>query len=397
MSLAQLMPQLATLRDEQADSTSAVAWKVLYAHRSQPLLVPMDPRRARQAVAFFIRNPLLRLWGNALLMLDRTIPIIRLLSTVKLEDFPTRVLFGTSNLAETALYCGFPGPLQKLTMYYPGTDGEPGRVAKIALHASADPAIEQEAHWLGMLSESPLTAPYLPRLLDHGKLPCGRRYLAMLAVPQGRRVMRFNHLHRNFLKVLAQQHITVKPWRESAPFLRLKQRVAAIQSLVAPEHRELIQNVFNEIENRIGDQALPACMVHSDFTPWNLGISNGKLFVFDWEYAEENGNPLQDFLHFHLMPRALQRLPMRVALMPLLIADASRHGRDTFGEHSGVLEAGGVLTLHYLLDTVTFYTEASDHLDPKHPVVRDYVRLLESRHEWLPITNTGEARDGSRG
>ncbi|GBG14984.1 cyanate hydratase [Novimethylophilus kurashikiensis] len=396
MSLAQLMPRLATLRDEQAEARSEVAWKVLYARRSQPLLVPTDPLRARQAVGFFIRNPLLRFWGKTLLALDQWMPGSGLLSTVKLSQFPSGVLFGTRNLEATALYCGYPGPLQKLTMYYPGDKDEPPRVVKIALQASADPAIEQEAHWLSTLGHVPETADYLPRLLGHGKLPCGRRYLAMLALPQGRRVQRFTEMHHQFLSVLARQHVTIKPWRESDPFLRLQRRMLAVLPLVEPQYCELIQNVFMEIEQGIGGLPLPTCMVHSDFTPWNLGIADGRLFVFDWEYAEANGNPLHDFLHFHLMPRALQRWPMRSALMPLLVADAASHGKELFGADSGVAEACGPLVLHYLLDTVTFYTEASRHLDPRHPVVRDYVRLLECREEWLPRNTLGEPSDESR-
>lgn len=384
MSLHHLIPQLDTLRDDQLESADEMTWKVLYARRSQPLLVPMDPRGARRALSFFIRNPLLRAWGNALLLLDRLIPHSRLLATVRLERFPARILFGPSNFAQTALYCGFPGPLQKLTMYCPGIDGEQPRVVKIALQASADQAIAHEAHWLDKLGDSQLTSEYLPQLLGQGTLPCGRRYLTMLALPKGHRVMQFSDLHRNFLKVLARRHMSVKPWRESVPYIRLKRRMAAILPLIEPHHKIVMQSALNEVDSLIGTQALPACLVHSDFTPWNLGIADGRLFVFDWEYAEATGNPLQDFLHFHLMPRALQRWPMRAALMPWLVADAAAHGKEVFGNESGVGEASGALVLHYLLDTVTFYTEASGYLDPKHPVVRAYMRLLESRESWMP-------------
>lgn len=24
---------------------------------------------------------------------------------------------------------------------------------------------------------------------------------------------------------------------------------------------------------------------HADFTPWNMSVEEGQLFVFDWEYA----------------------------------------------------------------------------------------------------------------
>jgi len=385
MSLAQVMPQLVMLRDDHTGS-GTTSWKVLYARRQQPLLVPLDTVQARSAIAFFIRNPLLRYWGNLLLTLDQWIPRTRLLSTVKLEHFPTCVLFGTSDLSETALYCGFPGPLQKLTMYCPGHNGDLGKVAKIALQASADDVIAHEAHWLVTLGKSKQTADFLPRLLQQGTLPCGRRFIAMAALPQGQPCSQFGELHRNFLKVLAQKSVSFRPWRESEPYVRLQRRLDTILPIIDLYHQHLLQSVFDEISTHIGGLKLPTCLVHSDFVPWNLRLTENQLFVFDWEYAEASGNPLQDFLHFHLQPRALQRWPLRSAHMPELVAQAAIHGSKVFGAHSATAEAAGMLTLHYLLDTITFYTKASGHLDVRHPVMRTYLRLLVERATWLPFT-----------
>lgn len=385
MSMAQLMPQLAMLRDDRAGS-DAMAWKVLYARRRQPLLVPLDTAQARSAIDFFISNPLLRTWGNLLLTLDQWIPRSMLLSKVKLEQFPTYILFDASDPTETALYCGFPGPLQKLTMYCPGRDGAAGRVVKIAMHASADNAIAREAHWLGTLGSSEQTANFLPRLLQHGTLPCGRRFLAMQALPQGLPAAQFGELHRDFLKVLALHTAPMTAWRETAAYARLEQRLSSVLPLVAPQQRHVLQSVFDEIGESIGTHQLPSCLAHADFVPWNLRLTQNRLFVFDWEYAEASGNPLQDFLHFHLLPRALRRWPLRTALMPKLLAQAGDHADDVFGRDSGVAEACGALMLHYLLDTVTFYTAASGALDLKHPVQRTYMRLLAERAAWLPLT-----------
>lgn len=384
MSMAQLLPQLATLRDERAASDE-MAWKVLYASRRQPLLVPFDTEQARDAIAFFIRNPWLRAWGHLLLTLDRWAPG-SMLSTVKLEQFPVHLLFDTGALGETALYCGFPGPLQKLTMYCPGHDGQPGKVAKVAMHGSADTAIAREAYWLETLGRSPDTAAFLPRLQQQGVLPCGRRFVAMDALPQGRRSSRFGEPHRQFLKVLAQHAGPATAWRDSAAYARLGQRMADVLPIVAPHNRHLLKTVFDEIGEDIGQRKLPTSLLHADFVPWNLRLTDRQLYVFDWEYAEASGNPLQDYLHFHLLPRALMLWPLTPGAMPRLLARACDHAVDVHGRHSGVAEACGALTLHYLLDTITFYTAASGYLDQSHPVQRTYLRLLEQRAAWLPYT-----------
>src|ERR1051325_6234963 len=222
MSLPELWPQLVTLRDHQPNG-STPAWKVLYSGRHRPLLVPLDSTQAREAVAFFMRNPLLRYWGNLLLTLDRWWPRAPWLPTVKLENFPYTTLFDTSNALGGALFCGFPGPLQKLTIYCPDQQADAGKVAKVALHESANAAIAHEAHWLEKLNRSQPIAGFLPQLLQQGMLPCGRRYISMRAVPQGISPRRFSEGHYQFLKLLAQQQSSSGLWQVSEAAKRLRE------------------------------------------------------------------------------------------------------------------------------------------------------------------------------
>ena len=383
MSLAQVWPQLATLRAEHAQGDST-AWKVLYAGRRQPLLVPLDLAQARRAITFFMRNPLLRYWGHLLLTLDRWFPRARILPTVELENFPYKSLFETGDLAEAALFFGFPGPLQKLTVYSPGKNGEFGMVAKVALHPSANDAIAQEAHWLAKLNRSQAVRNFLPRLLMEGTLSCGRRYISMLALPPGLSSSQFGPAHYAFLRVLAQQKPALYLWRDCEAFRRLQQRLQAISPLLPAEQRGLLLDALDEVNRQIGEQELPASMVHGDFAPWNLRVCDGQLFVFDWEYAEACGNPLQDFLHFHLIPRALNRWPLRTRWMPALLAQTEQYADEMFGPDSGVGRASGALVTHYLLDTIAFYVEASGEFDIDHPVLNTYLRLLREREDWLP-------------
>jgi len=39
---------------------------------------------------------------------------------------------------------------------------------------------------------------------------------------------------------------------------------------------------------------------HADFTPWNMFVERGKLFVFDWEYGASSYPPKLDRYHFHI-------------------------------------------------------------------------------------------------
>lgn len=394
MRLAALRAQLATLLTDQPDSQPMV-WKVLYAQRRQPLLVPSDIPQARRAIAFFIRNPLLRLWGNLLLTIDRWLPGMHLLPSLELEQFPHHTFFSADATRDTALLWGCPGPLQKLTIYCPAPDGTLGQVAKVAMHLSANDAIAREAHQLDKLGKLPQIARFLPTLLRQGTLSCGRRYLSMQSLPQGVSSAVFTRGHAEFLRILADQTLFFEKWHNARAYLRLESRTHQVLPLVDEDLRRLLLETLAEIELGIGQRRLPTCLSHGDFAPWNLRENDGELYALDWEYAETSGNPLQDFLHFHLIQRALGRWPLRAGTMVALLEKATSYADRQFGRDSGVAAARGGLALYYLLDIVTFYVASSGHMDFSHPVLRAYLALLKQREDWLPRP-TPESKKNSR-
>ncbi len=384
MSFEEVWPRLTALRSTDSPGRT-LAWKVLYGRRAQPLLLPVGSgRRSRAAIAFFVRNRRWRWWGRLLLSLDRWMPDAGLLPEVHIDHFPVATLFGEA-AASTAIYVGSPGPLQKLTILCPRHHDEPARVAKVSLHASADRAVAREAQWLRALGASPSTASFVPRLVDDGTLPCGRRYVVMSALPEGVTSLRFGAQHRAFLAALAEKGRS-ENWAASAAVLRLRERIRTVRCLLGDAHRQLLEEGLFEAESALASRALPACLLHGDFAPWNVRLTPERVFVFDWEYAQARGNPLQDFLHFHLMPRVLQARRTRVGpgYMRSLLKRAAAYATEAFGAGSGVAEAAGPLTIHYLLDTISFYVEASGYMDARHPVMRAYLMLLERRDAWLP-------------
>jgi hypothetical protein len=382
MSLAQLRYQLEGLKDNVTPGRRT-AWKVLYAGLNQPLLVAPDLPAAQHAIGFFVRNPLLRMWGKSALLIDHWLPQLGMLPTLRLNNFP-QSLAGTDDAPCPSLYFGNPGPLQKLTLFCPNHAGYLDKVTKVALNKSANPAIVREAHWLGTLGGLPEIAPFLPRLLGEGTLSCGLSYLSMQPLPKGVSSRRFDRRHRHFLSLLAAYRPELTPWNMTGAHQRLRQRMQQSLPLMDSHYQTLLQSAMDEVEREIGSQRLPTCLVHSDFAPWNVRLDEQHLYVFDWEYAEESGNPIQDFLHFHLIQRVLRRWPMSASRMPSLLSEVATFARSVFGEESGVAQACGPLALHYLLDTLTFYTTVSGYLAPRHPVVHAYMELLRKRAEWMP-------------
>jgi hypothetical protein len=386
LSFESLWPHLSALHSNV--DPACVEWKVLFASRPRPLLVPAQCRaESGAAIEFFVANRLLRRWGHLMLLLDGFMPRSRILPSARSEHFPVEQLFSKDASCENrfSVHCGSPGPLRKLTIFCPAQspDGT-AEVCKVASQESADDSITKEAHWLRTLGKLPAISRLLPRLIRDGTLPCGRRFLTMSVLPVGVRSRRFGEPQFRFLNILAGRKSAVTRWSSSEPFRRLSGRVSAVAELLEPRYRALFSGILDEIDKGIGTSEIPVCLVHGDFAPWNLRVAGEDLFAFDWEYTEAGGNPLQDYLHFHLVARATRHRNMGPFFMRRLIARAAAHAQRVFGADSNVAAAAGFLTLHYLLDTVAFYTEASRFLDVTDPVVRAYVAILDRRRRWLP-------------
>lgn len=362
---------------------AALESRVLFAGRPRALLVPArDARGAHAAVSFFISHPLRRLAGHALLLADRWLPLA-LLPRVRWESFPSHALFGgAAREGACAVLCGSPGPLQKVTVLYPSQGDTPARVAKVALRASADEAVAGEERWLRQLNAAPVLAPYVPRLTAAGALAGGRRYVAMDALEGTDAAPVFGEAQRRFLAALAGAGRTSLPWSQSPSLLRLSARVREQAGLYG-RWRGVIEDALAEVEVRIGTKVLPACLVHGDFAPWNLRVDGDRLHVFDWEYAQAGANPLQDFFHFHLIPEALRGSELDAGAICGLLPRAAAHGRAVFGAAGNVDEAAPALAAQYLLEVITFYTEADRELKAAHPVLRAYLELLAQRGLWM--------------
>ncbi len=50
--------------------------------------------------------------------------------------------------------------------------------------------------------------------------------------------------------------------------------------------KDEINNAINKIERLYKGKEVDFCAYHADFTPWNMFVEQGQLFVFDFEYAQ---------------------------------------------------------------------------------------------------------------
>ena len=371
-----------------------VSGKLLFAGSKRPLLVPKgDDVFVRDAIRLFVHGNARRAWAATMLKLDRWLPPLQLLPTVKPQQFPLPEVYEELGIAEDsfAIFYGPPGPLRKLTVFSSAADRS---LTKIALLPSADAMVRNECKILTLLADKQIGIDSVPRLLSHGQLSSGRRFVRTTVFQAGRYEPRFGAMHRAFLELLYAHRSCAKCWAQSYSYRLLLTRAAAIRNMLHRKDSELIDSALADVAALGGTEPVAECVVHGDFAPWNITVADDRLRVFDWEYAAVRGNPLRDFLHFHLIPDAVShRIPGSTALNRLG-SNAREHLACLAGQLPS-LQLVGALMLQYLAETVTFFCAMDGELKTSHPVIEAYIRLLQDRHAWLPTgVSYGEAGNG---
>lgn len=362
-----------------------VRWTALFGARARPLLVPCDDAAAaRRAVGFFCGSTRLRGVGLLQLGLHQAIglprlPVLQHASLVR----PGLLGLPEADLSAVAMQCGSPGPLQKLTLFCPAVGAGPPLLVKLALRPSADVAIDREVQSLKQLAQMPRMAGFIPRLHAHGRLPSGRAYLTTDALDHARAVHHLGGPVRQVLAALAQPGAAALAWAASANAQRLRQRWDACWDVLPAHAAGVIGAALAELGQRLGGAQLPQLLQHGDFAPWNIRQAGRRICVFDWEYAQPSCNPLADFLHFHLIARALGAHPPDARhLQRVLLHKAVAFAGEAWPQLACTPDLAACLLQDYLLDTVLFYTQSSGRFEPDHPVVRAYMALLEHRNQW---------------
>ena len=78
----------------------------------------------------------------------------------------------------------------------------------------------------------------------------------------------------------------------------LERRMVELASVGGGAWTERIGNVAALL--RPVQDEIPVCLAHGDFTPWNTFLQDGRLYVFDWEYAVFSWPVGFDLAHFML-------------------------------------------------------------------------------------------------
>lgn len=292
-------------------------------------------------------------------------------------------LVGASNY-EIAFSIGSPGPYQKISALMVSCEGVGTAFYKYAVASSADATIQTEADWLCRLGAITALRGSIPEIKSHGKLSCDRAYLLTDLSPSLETVPEFARQHEHFLSALGRSTSTLQAYPSSAEAVRIAGSLADLVDVFGQAvHADLSAGWADTLE-MLASWHGPLVVAHRDFAPWNVRWSPTGVFVFDWEYAVEQANPLYDYFHFHLVQAALSKWrKVSPQTLDRLIRSALAYVNGCYPQIYWDRKVVGALLLAYLLDVMLFYTASGRVFDPVHPVLATYHALIRTHGRWL--------------
>ena len=338
-------------------------YRILSLKDGRGFILPVKPRRNAH-LALQLYNPQRRkaIVGKAILSLGMRWgvpqPFLRKLPTKERGDgergvdVPASLLdhleeiLAAPNLS-FAMSTGTPGPHRKPVIQAVTRQGIVLAYAKVGWNQSTAKLVGNEARVLQRMAGVHLESFSAPRLMHVGRWKDS--YFSVQSAPQG-------HLSRAPGDLSPEYGASIRELRRNGTVrLPLEKSDFWADLLRNCDHlkdeyrRRMVAQGLEAAERRLRGQALPFYPCHGDFVPWNAQLVDGRLYLFDWEYAREQGLPGYDLIHFLVSTWALVRRwgPARI------VKEVLRRG--SAWTSTGVEPCAALpLLLLYLLERIIF-------------------------------------------
>lgn len=197
---------------------------------------------------------------------------------------------------EFAVFCGTPCVHQKITIqvykghrilgYVKVTDND--GIARVFAH---EEIVLQQLHERGVGG--------IPECRYCGTLTNG----LWVFVQTTRKTMRSKVLHgwtgrhAQFLEDLHEKTLWEGDFEETDFYRDLRRLEARLPELAEGKY---LHTLIRDVMAAYVGKRVQFSAFHADFTPWNMFLEEGKLFVFDWEYARTTYPPRLDEFHYRV-------------------------------------------------------------------------------------------------
>ena len=203
--------------------------------------------------------------------------------------------FGSGNF-EYSIFGGTPGARQKVTIQVFQGNRILGYV-KVTDQTDVEDSFLHEAQLLKELKQKGVKG--IPEALACGETTDGLHYFAQTTTKS--RHSTFPHQwtaqHETFVAQLHDATKTVLRYEET-DFFRMMQVLRDRMGWLNDKQQRIVQQALEVVEKPLLGKTVEWSVYHGDFTPWNMFVEGGKLFVFDWEYALRTCPPHLDRYHW---------------------------------------------------------------------------------------------------
>lgn len=257
--------------------------------------------------------------GRKGIMLKRWLPLLHQITMarkiVHIETMRCRLndalrqtmerVFDTNDL-EFAIFGGTPCVHQKITMQLSKGSRILG-YCKITDNREVACLFDREAQLLKKLRAS--GAKCIPGCLFNGSLgESTRLFIQSTMKTLGSKVVHeWREMHDNFLLTLNDATKRSLRFENSDYYHNIEALAEHYDWLPDTIEKPLVERSIRRIYDRWCGSVVSFSAYHADFTPWNMFVEKGRLFVFDWEYAQMTYPPMLDRYHFFTQTAIFER------------------------------------------------------------------------------------------
>lgn len=222
------------------------------------------------------------------------------------------------NDLQYAFFTGTDSPHRKIAIQIMNDKGTIKGFAKASCNAAVKPLLLHEAEILNFLNTLDLKTAHIPKVLFSNKIGNADVLLTdTLKSSRTKTATALNSSHLAFLRELAER--TAAPATEGSVncyLVELRNRYEAISAGLTGHWRRRFEELFACMVRHEGGLGAKV-LIHGDFTPWNSFFVDGKLYVFDWEYARAAASPGYDLIHFLLSLPGVKHQSARDCIAPV--------------------------------------------------------------------------------
>jgi len=206
---------------------------------------------------------------------------------------------------EFSIFCGTPSVHQKITLQLSSGNKLLG-YCKFTNRGEVVTLFNHEQQILHELHQKGIDN--IPHCLYSGPLTKEVHVFLQTTVKtnQSKMIHRWNIHLWNFLEKLHIHTRQILPYEET-DFYKLLQKLTGRLKQLPEREATVLQKALQKIEQTYSGREVNFSAYHADFTPWNMFLENGQLFVFDFEYTMRTCPPYLDYFHFFTQTRIFEK------------------------------------------------------------------------------------------